>query len=218
VPTASRQAPAKRAYHHGDLRRALIQAAWRLVRDQGVDTLTLREVARKVGVTHAAPYHHFESREALLEVLADEAFAAMSDEMAEAAAGVTDPSERLFVVGRAYVDHARARPEHVQVMFRRYPGMKDQSPDSPGSRAFAHLFEAVLACQEAGLAPSGDPWQLALSAWSLVHGFVKLWADGPLDCIPAYAENFDTMRDHMLRTFGASWRALAQQERASAAR
>jgi AcrR family transcriptional regulator len=189
------------------LRRALTDAAWHLVRREGVEALTLREVARKVGVTHAAPYHHFPSREALLEALSEEAFEGLGASMEAATKGVEDPVERLMAVGRAYIDFGRAHPERMQVMFRRQPGPpEEKDPKSHGARAFAQLFGAVVACQEAGQAPAGDPWELALAAWSIVHGFAQLWVEGPLQTMPAYAERFELMRDSTLRNFAGTWR------------
>src|SRR5262249_53402920 len=119
MPKSASPRTAKRTYHHGDLRRALSEAAWRIVRKDGLEALTLREVARRVGVTHAAPYHHFASRDALLDVLAEEAFSALDVAMQKAMGDLDDPQERLRAIGRAYIDHARAHPEHAQVMFRK---------------------------------------------------------------------------------------------------
>ena len=88
MPAAKRDTPAaKRNYHHGDLRRALLDAAWRLVAEKGLAALTLRELARAAGVSHAAPYHHFPSRTALLDALAEEGFAGLDRAMGEALAG-----------------------------------------------------------------------------------------------------------------------------------
>ena len=81
---ASRRRPARAPYHHGDLRRALLEAAREVLREQGPEGCSLREVARRAGVTHAAPYHHFPSREALLGALANEAYAELDRAMAEA--------------------------------------------------------------------------------------------------------------------------------------
>lgn len=212
MPPAAKSRPAKNAYHHGDLRRALTEAAWRLVRKDGVEALTLREVARRVGVTHAAPYHHFPSREALLDALSEEAFEALGDAMEASIVNVTDPTERLRAIGRAYIDQARAHPERAQVMFRRHPGPpQEHTPDSHRARSFGCLFDAVVACQEAGVAPAGDPYELALTAWSLVHGFATLWVDGPLESMPAYADKFEAMRDSTLRGLSEAWR-LARPE------
>ena len=78
MPAAKRDSPAaKRNYHHGDLRRALLDSAWRIVAEKGLAALTLREVARAAGVSHAAPYHHFSTRTALLDALAEEGFAGL---------------------------------------------------------------------------------------------------------------------------------------------
>src|SRR5262245_29182402 len=131
MSSAAKPRSPKNSYHHGDLRRALTKAAWGLVRKEGVEALTLREVARKVGVTHAAPYHHFPSREALLDALSEEGFEELGNAMEAAIAGITDPSERLHVIGRVYIDQARAHPERIQVMFRCHPGPPQE--DDPAS-------------------------------------------------------------------------------------
>jgi AcrR family transcriptional regulator len=204
--TASERS-AKRSYHHGDLRRALLDAAWRLVKKQGLEALTLREVARKVGVTHAAPYHHFPSRESLLDALTEEAFSALDRKMVAASQQAADPAELLLALGRCYIDTARAHPEHVQVMFRRSETKRDAEPEGPGHRVFGHLVSAVSECQAAGLAPAGDPLDLALEAWVMVHGFSKLWVEGPLEATPHYAERFESLRDGLLASLGESWRA-----------
>jgi AcrR family transcriptional regulator len=206
--------PSKRSYHHGDLQRALREAAWRLVRTQGLEALTFRELARQLGVTHAAPYHHFADREALLEAMAEEGFLALEAATASAVADVPDPGERLFLCGQCYIDYARAHPERMQVMFRRHPPPAPLiDPQSAGARVFAYLFAAVSDCQRAGLAPAGAaPWDLALHAWSVVHGFSKLWVEGPVEELPPYAQRFEELRDQILRNFGEGWRAQAREQ------
>lgn len=217
MPTSKKSLGKRRAYHHGDLRRALLQAAWRLVKRAGLPGLTLREVAREVGVTHAAPYHHFATRSALLDALAEEAFVGLEAAMRGAHEACTDPGERLYLIGRAYVDFARDKPEQLQVMFRpRSDELEGPPPPSlaeVGARAFAQLYDAVVECQKHGVAPAGeDPHQLALAAWSVVHGFALLWVDGPLDFMPPYAGNFEHMRDATLRAMveGSRLRALRE--------
>ena len=201
-------------YHHGDLRRALLKAAWALLRKQGLKQLTLRAVARKVGVTHAAPYHHFADREALLDAMAAEAFAEFDRALGEATAGV-EPSEELLVLGRAYIDFARAKPECMEVMFRRADGRADKSLLEQGACAFQHLVDALAARQRAGSAPVGDVQALALAAWSLVHGFSVLWVEGPLGMMASDEGNFELLRDTMLRSYGAGLEATAKLERAA---
>jgi AcrR family transcriptional regulator len=201
-----------KVYHHGDLRRALLAAAFQLVKKRGLRELNLRELARKVGVTHAAPYHHFADRDALLDAMAEQAFGELDAAMAEAKRGVEEPGERVFRLGCAYVDFARARPERVEVMFRRAStSAVNQALLDKGACAFQHLVDALSACQEAGLAPAGDPLALALSAWSLVHGFSALWVEGPLDAMPFYQGKFEELRDATLRSFGQWLQAAAKR-------
>lgn len=200
-----------KGYHHGDLRQAVLKAAFALVRKHGLRELTLREVARKIGVTHAAPYHHFKDRDALLAAMELIAFAELDAAMRENKRGVDDPSEELFLLGRTYIDFARAHPERLQVMFQRGPDvMKQALENEPGRSSFQHLVDALIRCQQAGVAPLGDPFALALSAWCLVHGFAALWVEGPLSGMAQYAGGFELLRDNMLRNLGVWLKAAAQ--------
>ena len=228
MPAAKRDSPAaKRNYHHGDLRRALLEAAWRLVAEKGLAALTLREVARAAGVSHAAPYHHFPTRTALLDALAEEGFAGLDRAMGEAkaapAAGCpakpgqtpqpVDGADGMVRIGRAYVDFACAHPEQLQVMFRPRHH-ESEGPPPPalveiGAQAYGHLADAVRICQAQGLAPAGDPDELALSAWSLVHGFASLWSQGQLGALVPTPDQFARQRDRLLRNLQAGWQATA---------
>ena len=107
----------KPRYHHGDLRRALIDASLALIAEEGFSALTLREVARRAGVTHAAPYRHFADKEALLAAVAEEGFRAMASDMRERMDKETSPTERLLACGVAYVLFAVRHPSHFRVMF-----------------------------------------------------------------------------------------------------
>lgn len=217
-PKKSKPKPAPRPYHHGDLRRALLEASWRIVVRAGLPALTLRELAREVGVTHAAPYHHFPTRTALLDALAEQAFVGLDAAMSAARAGYDDPLEVLYRVGRAYADYGRERPERLHVMFRprndELEGPKPAALAEASRRTFGHLFHTVLACQEHGVAPRGDAYDLAMVAWSLVHGFTTLWSEGPLDVMPPYAGHYERLRDQTLRGLGEDWRRRAEAERA----
>jgi AcrR family transcriptional regulator len=192
----------------------VLDAAWDQVAEHGLRELTLREVARRVGVTHAAPYHHFPDRDALLDALADEAFVELDAAMTEAKQGVDDVSERLFVLGRAYVDFARRRPERIEVMFRRGKTRAAQPPEL-GARAFQHLVDAISALQQAHKAPQGDVYELVLSAWSLVHGLALLSIEGPLEAIPPYQGKFEALRDIVIRNSGIALEAAAARQRSA---
>jgi len=228
MPAVKRDSPAaKRNYHHGDLRRALLDAAWRLVAEKGLAALTLRELARAAGVSHAAPYHHFPTRTALLDALAEEGFAGLDRAMAEAKTGPAaggpaevgqtprpvDGADVMVRIGRAYVDFACAHPEQLQVMFRPRHH-ESEGPPPPalaeiGAQAYGHLADGVRVCQAQGLAPAGDPNELALSAWSLVHGFASLWGQGQLGALIPGPEQFARQRDQLLRNLQAGWQAAA---------
>ncbi len=181
-PTKS--APAKSGYHHGDLRRALMDSALALVREGGPGALSLREAARRAGVSVAAPYHHFASREALLEALCDEGFRELESRGASALASAgTRARDRLSALGLSYVRFARERPAHFQLMFSAPHGAAPTlEPDAieKSLGAFTQLVDAVRASQSAGEAPSGDPRGLVLIAWTVVHGLATLAIQGPL--------------------------------------
>src|SRR2546430_6260512 len=106
----ARQDKVAKRYHHGDLRRTLIDAALRIVEQVGPGALSLRELARHAGVSHAAPYRHFASREALLAALAAEGFRGLGAEMAALASDGGDPLARFAALGLAYVRYAVAHP------------------------------------------------------------------------------------------------------------
>ena len=173
------RAKRKADYHHGNLRRALIDAAVSAIAKHGVDALNLRQLAARSGVTPGAPYHHFTDRDELLAAIAEEGFGRLGAELiAGRDAAGDEASARLEALGRAYINFAISCPGYFRVMF--HGDGKSSGPSAPGLRAFHLLRDAVLACQEAGTAPAGDPSALVLTAWSAVHGFATLWVDGAL--------------------------------------
>ena len=168
-------------YHHGNLREALLEAAIRLIAEVGPTAFTLREVARRAGVSHNAPYRHFHDRDDLMAAVAAQGFGELTRAMIEAATGKSDALERLKCAGLGYVTFALRRPEHFTVMFDA-PVLKRKHPDSAaaGEEAFATLLNFVKDCQEAGRLPSGDLREMALLAWTMVHGIAKLAITGRL--------------------------------------
>lgn len=179
-------------YHHGNLRRALLDAAMDLIRERGVDGFTLREVARRAGVSHAAPYHHFPDRAALVSALAEESFGMFAEAFREAAAGTEGAHlERIRAIGRAYVRFAFDDPARFTLMWR--PELRTVGDDSPvdeaGLASYQVLIDEVAAGQEAGEIVPGDVGLLSLAAWSTVHGLAMILVDGPLrDQVTTWAE------------------------------
>jgi AcrR family transcriptional regulator len=170
-------------HFNGDLRRALIDAAVDALNDSGADNLSLRDVARRIGVSHAAPAHHFGDKVGLLTAVATEGFELFIDHLAAAVALVAGdaPERQLPAMGRAYAEFAERHPGHFDVMFR--PGLT--RPDDPDYvRASDGAFEAlqyyVAQCQQAGWRPDADTRALAAASWALAHGISVLRAQGSL--------------------------------------
>lgn len=168
-------------YHHGNLREALLEAAVRLIAEVGPTAFTLREVARRAGVSHNAPYRHFRDRDDLMAAVAAQGFRELTRAMIEAAGPRSDPLDRLKHAGLGYVTFALRRPEHFTVMFDA-PVSKRKHADSAGAgeESFATLLGFVKGSQEAGRLLSGDLQEMALLAWTMVHGIAKLAITGRL--------------------------------------
>lgn len=167
-------------YHHGDLRQSLIDGAIALISTAGVSDLSLRQVARHIGVSHNAPYRHFEDKEALLAAVAEEGFKALTLTM-ETARQDTPPGTKaaLTAIGSAYVRFALAHPAHYRVMFSEFRSNFHDYPSlaAAGQKAFMVLVSTIAAGQTAGIFKAADPWELARVAWSLVHGQALLILD-----------------------------------------
>lgn len=175
-------------YHHGDLRRALLDGALRLVEEQGVAALSLRELARRLGVSHAAPGHHFPDRLALLVAMAAEGFERLAADMEAAAEAAPSGPARLRAVGEAYLRFALDHPSHLQVMFGpEVGGMKVRPPElrAPSERARSILDGTIEALAELPPRTRGAPRDPfvevhTFATWALLHGAARLWIDGPL--------------------------------------
>lgn len=169
-------------YHHGDLRRALVEAALALLDSEGRWDFTLRELARRAGVSHAAPYNHFADKRALLAVVAAVGFEALAGAMTAAAAEREgDPAEAFRATGLAYVRFGVAHAAHFRLMFGpEFAADRDRHPRLVEAARSAHgvLTAALGRCAEAGLIPAGAIEDQALAAWSLAHGLTLLVIDG----------------------------------------
>lgn len=143
------------SYHHGDLRAALLRTAGEMLEKEGVARLKLREVARRTGVSHNAPYRHFPDRESLLAALAAEGFQHFGDALEKR------PRREM---GEAYVEFALAHPQRFRLMFGGLPGLSDHRAYEALKKSFADLGD--------------DAEYAAAAAWSLVHGLAHLLLDG----------------------------------------
>ncbi len=176
-----------RGYHHGDLKRALLDGALALFAERGTFDFTLRELARQVGVTHNAPYRHFSSKADLVDALSTEGVHRLSAAAAEAldrAGG--DPRARVVALGEAYVGFALDEPLYFRLVLSR-PLDATSSATDP-----LRVLEATLEqARRAGVGRTDlTARELAVFAWSLVHGFASLVAAGRLPNRKAWVRRY----------------------------
>ena len=164
----------EKPYHHGNLRAALLNASLLLIREQGSQGFTLREVARRAGVSHTAPYRHFKDREDLLAAVAEEGFLRLARDIEVAVKTALDPLKRLTLAGLAYLTFALDQPEHFQVMFSLQFGSTHTASKEAADAAFGKLVAIVEQCQKAGLLKQYKLATAARIAWAHVHGVADL--------------------------------------------
>lgn len=173
----------KNSYHHGDLRQSLIDAALELLKEEGINELSLRQVAKRVGVSHNAPYRHFEDKDALLAAVAAQGFQSLRDTMKKAQRNLSlDSSQRLEAIGIAYVKFALAHPSHYRLMFGDYHCnlSKYSALAEAAQQSFMVLVNTIQEGQAAGIFRAVDPVNMARVAWSVVHGQSMLILDNKL--------------------------------------
>jgi AcrR family transcriptional regulator len=163
----------KESYHHGDLKAVILGQAATLVAERGADGISLRELARAAGVSHAAPAHHFTDRRGLFTALAGEGFRLLT-------IALTDARPRFVDAARAYVRFALDHPGHYEVMFDKSL-YDDADPEliTAAAAAGAELNRGVGTLTDEHA--TDDPEGAALAAWSLVHGFSLLWLNRAVD-------------------------------------
>jgi AcrR family transcriptional regulator len=175
----------RRAYHHGNLRPALIAAALRAIARDGPDGFTLRDVARRAGVSAAAPYRHFRDKDELLAAVALECSDRLAAAVVAAVAGAPDdPLARFRAVGIAYIQFAAAHPEHFRALT--LPGLRARLPDDHRRQVDA-LHQAqrqdLAAAQAAGVIAPIPLDDLLLAASALTHGLAHLIIEGQLGAV-----------------------------------
>ncbi len=167
-------------YHHGDLRRALLDEALRTIQQDGVDALTLRSIGVRLGVSRTALYRHFTDKKALLASVATEGFRLLTERLLNAwkAGGIRG----FNAMGIAYIQFAMGNPSHYRVMFGGFvdDGPRDDDLMRESTAAFQALVDAIVALQNEGAVRKDDPLQLAQFIWAAVHGVSMLIIDGQL--------------------------------------
>ncbi|MBL1081726.1 TetR/AcrR family transcriptional regulator [Streptomyces actinomycinicus] len=187
-PSTAQPSP-NRPYHHGDLRTALLKSAERTLREKGVGALSLRELARAAGVSHAAPGRHFKDKQALLDALALDGYERLNQALT---AATREPGrtfeERMTALARAYLGFAVENPELLELMFAR-----KHDPDSSAQlasavdRSLGSFTGMITQAQERGEIVPGDPERITTVAAASLHGLAALIAGCALDAEEALA-------------------------------
>ncbi|MGB5304856.1 MAG: TetR/AcrR family transcriptional regulator [Gammaproteobacteria bacterium] len=184
----------KDRYHHGDLKNALLQAAETLLAETGAAGLSLRAVAKAAGVSHTAPYRHFKDKAALLRALAQAGFERLRLAINAAADAVPhDAGQKLIAAGSAYVTLAVRNPELTRLMFGGVTEPGDDDASHAADAAFESLVWIITAGVQAGAFRDRDPYELALVAWTSMHGLAMLIAAGLLQVDAGDEAQVDTL-------------------------
>jgi len=164
-------------YHHGDLKNALIMAGIEVLAKEGTSGLSLRKVASRAGVSHAAPYAHYTDKQALIAAISTEGYHMLYERIQAAISlHAGDPLKTLIEASWAYVQFALDEPDHFRITLS---GAVEKEKDYPAyveisNKSFTAVMNIVKECQDAGVLDSGPADLMAISVWSLVHGFVSL--------------------------------------------
>lgn len=162
------------------LRRTILDASLDLIAAEGLEGFSMREVARRAGVSHQAPYHHFPDREAIMAAIVAEGFQRLRDDSLAAIEGESDPFARMTAMGKAYVRFALHNPAHFKLMFRSELVREERHDDARACAQSAYDVLLLLAGDVAN--KSGQNTELVvLTAWSMVHGLATLMLEGKLD-------------------------------------
>ena len=197
-PRAGRKS---RPYHHGNLRRSLLDEALATIRTDGVDRLTLREIGARAGVSRTALYRHFADKRALLAAVATEGFRALRLELIRAWEDGGRGLPAFQAMGVAYIRFAVSNPAHYRVMFGGFVDTSESEPElsAEGTGAFQALVDALIVLQREGIVRRDDALTLARFVWAVVHGVAMLGIDGQLrapcsvdDLVPYALERLQT--------------------------
>lgn len=173
-----RESVTERSYHHGNLRAELVERAAEVVDAGGAEALSLRQLARDIGVSHGASARHFRDKQALLDAVATKGFAQLNSALTDAAAADGGFEDRFDAIAAAYVGFAVAHPELLDVMYtaKHHPDASAELVES-SHRGMAALVDLIRAGQAMGEVRDGDAERIAVVAFAAVHGVATLATD-----------------------------------------
>jgi AcrR family transcriptional regulator len=171
-----------RPYHHGNLRRALLDEALTTIRAEGVNGLTLRDIGARLGVSRSALYRHFSDKRALLTAVATEGFRTLRQQLVSAWEEDGQGRAAFHGMGIAYIRFAITNPAHYRVMFGSFVDLKAKEPElsTEAEGAFQALVDALTVLQRSAIVRDDDTVLMARFVWSVVHGVAMLGIDGQL--------------------------------------
>lgn len=188
---------AKADYHHGDLRNALLVAAEEELIDKGPEKFSLRGCAKRAGVSHAAPSHHFKDTEALLQAVAAMGFARLTDALhAEQRDAPEDPKAQLVAGGIGYVRFGISNPQLFNLMFGGHAhDVKDDALQKNGESAFSVLVNSVAKVRGQAAFQTESGWRDVTALWSMVHGYTQLASGNRMNYVTD--RSFDDQRPYI---------------------
>lgn len=183
-------------------KKVFIKQCLKSLKKEAANEISLRSISKAIGVSPMMVYRHFKSKRHLFSAIAEEGFTLLESEIREAQKLYPqDPSQQLEEAGLRYIGMALKNPEHIKVMFG---GILEDHSDLPeldakGKCAFGALVEIVVSGQQAKQFPDGEPLAIALSAWSMVHGFSMLLVQGQLQFLNVTLENYREQAQQMVK-------------------
>ncbi|MCC5815219.1 MAG: TetR/AcrR family transcriptional regulator [Leptospira sp.] len=169
----------KSAYHHGDLKQAMIHTAIQILEKEGMAGISIRNISKKVGVSHMAAYSHFSGKEELIAHIALEGFEELV-RLGKYSLGLKNCKDAFLKFGEGYIDFGLDHPTHMKLMFslNEEAYFKFEWLVTTAKESFDNLVECVIKCQKDKQFKKGDPREMAQSAWAMVHGLTLLGIDG----------------------------------------
>ena len=179
----------KKTYHHGDLRKKLLETALEIISEHGLEKISMRGLGRRLGVSRTAPYRHFSDKSALLCAIAEQGYKRLTAAMNYPNQQLSDdPLTRLKNTGIAYVEFAVSNPVHYRIMFGNEILESKRTPElvKSAETTFNELLNAVKVCRNEGVVKPFDPYIVANTLWSMTHGISTLLIDGQIQAVNAF--------------------------------
>jgi AcrR family transcriptional regulator len=204
------------SYHHGDLRAALLRAAEAELEAHGIEAFSLRGTARRAGVSHAAPAHHFADTGALLTALAAEGFRRfLATQLSHQTRAPADPMAQLLAAGEGYIAFASSNPALFRLMFgSRRADHGDADLATAARAAFDHLARCIAALDPSGLSPTLD----MMAVWAMAHGIADLSNAGQIDLLAGPGARAEMIAAALRRAAGVACGPTEDRARAAPAR